>query len=283
MSRNSVFIGWPNRAAGAALSSGSWTGLSNLNNSNYWEVARSATANPANTVIDIDIGSVKSLRAVALAAHNLSASASWRIKLGTTAGSSDIYDSGNQAVWAMSFGADYQWEDQFWWEGYTASDDYGNSPHLACWPLRNWYSARYARIEITDTANPAGYVQIGKLFIGGGVQPAIGVGYDGLSESWTDASELVTSASGDESFLPRRRLRQAQVRFGHLTADVEFQALYELQRRQGLSGEVLFLPEPASIAECQRRGFIGRLAELSPIEYPYYQRRGLALSIKETP
>ena len=37
---------------------------------------------PVNTVINIDIGSVKALRAVALAAHNLSASASWRIKLG---------------------------------------------------------------------------------------------------------------------------------------------------------------------------------------------------------
>ena len=103
MSRNSVFIGWPNRAASATLSAGSWTGLANLNNSNYWEVARSTNASPANTVINIDIGSVKALRAVALAAHNLSANASWCIKLGTSAGASDIYDSGNQAVWAMAF------------------------------------------------------------------------------------------------------------------------------------------------------------------------------------
>jgi len=282
MAKN-VLIGWPNRAPGAVLSGGSWTTLGNLNNSDYWRVARSTNANVGSTIISIDLGAIYPLRAIAFAAHNLSQSSSWRIKLGSTANNNDIYDSGNQAVWAMSFGADYQWEDQFWWEGYTASDDYGNSPHLACWPLPNWYSARYARIEITDTANPAGYVQIGKLFIGGGVQPAIGVGYDGLSESWTDTSDLVTSASGDESFVPKRRLRQAQVRFGHLTADAEFQALYELQRRQGLSGEVLFLPEPNNIAECQRRGFIGRLAELSPIEYPYYQRRRLALNIKETP
>lgn len=282
MAKN-VLIGWPNRAPGAVLSGGSWTTLGNLNNSDYWRVARSTNANVGSTIISIDLGAIYPLRAIAFAAHNLSQSSSWRVKLGSTANSNDIYDSGNQGVWAMSFGADYQWEDQFWWEGYTASDDYGNSPHLACWPLPNWYSARYARIEIADTANPAGYVQIGKLFIGGGVQPAIGVGYDGLSESWTDASDLVTSASGDESFVPKRRLRQAQVRFGHITAGAEFQALYEMQRRQGLSGEVLFLPEPNNIAECQRRGFIGRLAELSPIEYPYYQRRGLALNIKEAP
>ena len=68
----SVFIGWPNRAVSATLSSGSWTGLSNLNNSNYWEVARSTNVKPVNTVINIDIGSVKALRAVTLAAHNLS-------------------------------------------------------------------------------------------------------------------------------------------------------------------------------------------------------------------
>ena len=282
MAKN-VLIGWPNRTPGAVLSGGSWTTLGNLNNSDYWRVARTTDASTSSTVINIDLGSIHALRSIALGAHNLSQTASWRIKIGSTAGASDIYDSGDQSAWALAFSAEYSWEDQFWWEGYTSSDDYKGSPHLVCWPLPNWYSARYARIEITDTANPAGYVQIGKLFIGGGVQPDIGVGYDGLSESWTDASDLVTSASGDESFVAKRRLRQAQVRFGHLTAGAEFQALYEMQRRQGLSGEVLFLPEPNNIAECQRRGFIGRLSELSAIEYPYYQRRGLALHIKETP
>lgn len=211
MAKN-VLIGWPNRAPGAVLSGGSWTTLGNLNNSDYWRVARSTDAGTSSTVINIDLGSIHALRAIALGAHNLSETASWRIKIGSTAGASDIYDSGDQSAWALAFDADYQWEDQFWWEGYTSSDDYGNSPHLVCWPLPNWYSARYARIEITDTANPAGYVQIGKLFIGGGVQPDIGVGYDGLSESWTDASDLVTSASGDESFVPKRRLRQAQIK-----------------------------------------------------------------------
>lgn len=283
MSRNSVLIGWPNRAAGATLSSGSWTGLSNLNNSNYWEVARSANAGPDNTVIDIDIGSVKALRAIALAAHNLSASASWRIKLGTTAGASDIYDSGNQAVWAMAFDTEsFVWEDQFWWEGYTAGDDYQGSPHLACWPLPNWYSARYARIEISDSSNPAGFVQIGRLFIGGGFQPELGCGYGKLSERWLDGSEVVASAAGDDLFVQRRRLREARFGLDHLTAGAEFQAVFEMQRRQGISGEVLFLPEPDSVAECQRRGFIGRMTELSPIEYPYYRHRGAGFVIKET-
>lgn len=283
MALNSILIGWPNRALSATLSGGSWTTLANLNNSDYWRIARSTNASTSSTVINIDIGSIQALRAIALAAHNLSASASWRIKLGSTAGGNDIYDSGNQAVWAMAFDAEYSWEDQFWWEGYTGSDDYTGSPHLACWPLPNWYSARYARIEITDTDNAAGYVQIGKLFVGGGFQPALGAGYGGLSESWIDSSEMITSAAGDESFISRRRLRQAQFQLDHLTASAEFQSLYEMQRRQGLSGEVLFLPEPTSIAECQRRGFIGRLSELSAIEHPYYRHRSLALRIKETP
>jgi len=68
-----------------------------------------------------------------------------------------------------------------------------------------------------------------------------------------------------------------------LTAGAEFQAVFEMQRRQGISGEVLFLPEPASVAECQRRGFIGRMTELSAIEYPYYRHRGAGFAIKETP
>ena len=76
-----------------------------------------------------------------------------------------------------------------------------------------------------------------------------------------DNSEVVASAAGDELFVQRRRLRDP-LRLDHLTAGAEFQAVFEMQRRR-ISGEVLFLPEPASIAECQRRGFISRMTELS--------------------
>lgn len=279
-----ILIGWPNRGRTATLSGGSWTGLANLNNSNYWQVARSSNAAAVNTKIAIDVGALYALRVVALGAHNLSASATWRIKLGTTAGAADVYDSGNQAVWAMAFDIEsFVWEDQFWWEGYTASDDYQGSPYLACWPLPNWYSARYVTIEITDTSNPAGYVEIGKLFVGGGFQPTLNASYGQLSESWLDESDLVRSAGMDDLFVQRRRRRQVKFGLNHLSAGAEFQALYELQRRQGVSGEVLFVPDPSSIAECQRRGFIGRLTELSPIEYPYYNHRSIGISIKETP
>ena len=116
MAKN-VLIGWPNRAPGAVLSGGSWTTLGNLNNSDYWRVARSTDAGTSSTVINIDLGSIHALRAIALGAHNLSETASWRIKIGSTAGASDIYDSGDQSAWALAFDADYQWEDQFWWEG----------------------------------------------------------------------------------------------------------------------------------------------------------------------
>ena len=282
MAKN-VLIGWPNRAPGAVLSGGSWTTLGNLNNSDYWRVARSTSTSTSNTAINIDIGRATDLRVVALAAHNLSLSATWRIKLGTTAGSGDVYDSGSVAVWAMTFGGAYSWADQFAWDGAGGADDYTGSPYLACLPLPTQYNARYARVEITDTSNPAGYVQIGKLFIGGGIQPAIGAGYGGLSESWVDGSERIAGFSLEESFLARRRLRQAQCQFQHLDAGYEFRALYEMQRRQGLSGEVLFLPEPTSVAECQRRGFLGRLAELSEIEYPHYRHRSMTVRIKETP
>ena len=77
----------------------------------------------------------------------------------------------------MAFDKGFAREDQFWWEGYTISDDYQGSPHWPAGSSPNWYSARYARIEISDSSNPAGFVQIGRLFIGGG-----------LSLSWVAAT-----------------------------------------------------------------------------------------------
>ena len=57
--------------------------------------------------------------------------------------------------------------------------------------------------------------------------------------------------------------------------------LYEIQRLLGTTGEVLYLPYPDDLGESQRYGYLGRLSELSAIEYPYPKIRSLPLKIEE--
>ena len=44
---------------------------------------------------------------------------------------------------------------------------------------------------------------------------------------------------------------------------------------------LLWVPYPHSQQESQRYGFIGRLSELSAIDYPYYRSRSTGWSITE--
>jgi hypothetical protein len=43
----------------------------------------------------------------------------------------------------------------------------------------------------------------------------------------------------------------------------------------------MYLPNTSNWQDCQRYGFVGRLREMSPIEYPYYKARSIGLAIEE--
>lgn len=281
---HTILIGWPNRAPSAQLSGGAWQSalpLANLTTREPWRVARSVNLLAASTRLDADLGQLRSLRAFALGNHNLSQQARWRIQLGTAPGLADVYDSAWQAVWALSFDGDLlEWESLSFWEGVV--DDpgaYASYPYPALHVLPDWANARYLRVLIDDPANPAGYVQIGQLFAGGGLQPRYSASY-GLQDSWIDKTEVQETESGYAFADPRRRRRRVQFATEHLSL-TEAAVAHELQRRQGLWGEVLWVPYPGNQAESQRYGFIGRMTELSAIEYPYYHTRSQGWAITE--
>lgn len=282
--RNNILIGWPNRAPGSLLSGGAWLPelpLANLAAREPWRVARSLNLLPASTQFDVDLRSIRSLRAFALGNHNLSQQARWRLQLGSAPGLDDVYDSAWQAVWSMTFDGDLlEWESLSFWDGVV--DDpaaYTGYPYPAIHVLPDWANARYLRVCIDDPGNPAGYVQLGQLFAGGGFQPRYSASY-GLKDSWLDPTQVTETESGYAFADPRRRHRRVQFATEHLSI-TEAAIAHELQRRQGVWGEVLWVPYPWDQGEVQRYGFIGRMTELSAIDYPYYNTRSQGWAITE--
>jgi hypothetical protein len=277
----SLIIGYPNRADGATISAGSWEPTlpaANMADAEVPKVARSTDATLASTVFNIDLGSTQLLRAFALANHNLSAAATWRIMLGSTAGASDIYDSGQLAAWTMAFNDIVEWESASWWLG-VAGDEYLRSPYPALFAAPDAYSARHIRIEITDTSNVDGYVQIGRFFAGGAIQPTYGMSW-GLQNRQRDLSTIDRAESGAMWATKRRVLRSTSFELNWLTP-TEASYIHEMQRVVGTTGEVLWLPYPDDLGESQRYGMLGTLSELSPIEHPFFNNRSLALRIEE--
>lgn len=277
-----LLLGWPNRIDVATLSGGSWNASLPLNNLKTRElavVARSANATTGSTQFDIDLGATRSLRALALVNHNLSQAATWKVSLGTSSGGSQVYAGSFQSAWALTFAeGGIEWEANNWW-GAGVGDEYTGHPFIAPFILAASYDARYVRVEISDATNAAGYVQIGRVFVGGGFVPTYNAAY-GLQDSWVDLSSTESADNGALFATVRRRQRRTRFELGYTSLD-EGAILYELARRQGTVYDVLYLPDLADYQVAQRYGYLGRLRELQPLEYPYPRARAIAFEVEE--
>lgn len=278
MSQN-IIIGWPNRVDTATITGGAWTlPVANLKTDDITQVARSTNATEAATQMRLALDAARNIRVVSMVNHNLSATAQWRVTIGTTAGASDIHDSGWIGAWQMTFDDWIEWESATWWVG-AGLDEYLRAPFPVVHMLDDAVTAQHFSIYIRDVTNADGWIQLGRLFVGPAIQPTYNMSY-GLRDGITDLSELARSESGAVWAAPRRRLRDVSFVLDWLT-DAEGAYLHEMQRVLGMTGEVLYYPYPDEPARSQQYGFLGRLMEMSALEYPYHRVRRLPLRIQE--
>jgi hypothetical protein len=277
-----LFLGFKNRLDGATLSGGTWNATlprSNLQTRPLWKVARTATAT-SSLNLDIDFGSAKNVRAIAIMNHNLPSGATWTVYGGTTSGGSQVYNGASLNCWQMTFDSDLiEFTDSNWWDG-TTSNQYVRHPRIVSIVFSQAYSARYWRIAIANATTTETYLQFGRIWIGNGIVPTYNASY-GLSDAWEDLSTVVESDDGATFAYPRRRRRVARFSLDWLTQSSEYAVIHEMQRARGTWDEVLYLPDSADAALNQRSGFLGRMRTLSPIEYPYPSTRSAGFELAE--
>jgi len=284
MTSRNVMFAFPNRADEATLSSGSWETtlpLANLQNRTLGVVARTTSDANASTKLDIDLTVARYILALSLVNHNASLDALIRVRGSTVSNfASNVYDSGWIDVWptVYAFG-DIPWGEINWWDGkYSEEERAGYTQtftHVISATL-----ARYWRVEIDDTANADGYIQIGRLFIGGGWQPSFNM-LSSATLGWETSTEIQLAKSGAEYFQRRTSYRVVQFQLGHMPGDEGMSKAFELMRRAGTDAEVLYLFDPTDTLHALRRQFLGRLRKLSPIEFPYSSATRAGFEIKE--
>lgn len=239
--------------------SGSWEAdlpLTNLKDRRLSLKARSTNDDAASTLFDVDLGVARSVGLIALAGHNISAGATWQITGGTSSGGNQVYDSGPLN---MTFSAA------------TAEDRVGIDFAAVHIPA-SAQSARYWRIAITDTSNADGYVEIGRCIIAGKVVPTVNMApgahmplEDDTIRTITDGSSAVYDAK------PVRRV--ATFMLDHQTESESFGSFWKMQRLLGRSGQVFFCFDTADTTYMHERSFLGVLAELNGLQYPWVDRR----------
>lgn len=281
-----VLLAWNNRADLATLSGGRWSAtlpITNLQSRQVQKVARTASAALVDTIIRADFGTPQGINCIALVVHNLSATAKVRI---TAASNALFTDPEYQSAWIDVWPAGVinahllEWEDDNFWLGTLTEEQRAgyNAPFLHTLPapiyMRHW------QIEIDDVGNPAGYVQVGRLFAAKSWQPQYNMAY-GASLGFEDPSDVVASLGGAEYFDVRGRFRVHRFSLPVLSQDERYTYVHELQRLVGTTGEVLVVPNPADPSTLIQRSFVGRLRSLDAPAQPHFQTFSANFEIKE--
>jgi len=282
---NAVFA-YGNLIDYATLSGGGWVGslpLTNLQDRRLGAVARSNSASPAATQFDIAFSTTHLFRVIGLINHNFSQEAQCRIRFSNDPTfTTSVADSGWQDVWptVYPFGT-LPWGAENWWTGQYSADELGSTTKSLVYILQGSTNAQYVRVEISDPTNADGYVQIGRVFCADGWQPVRNVTYDTSSLAWEDPTGVQEALSGAEYFDPRTKRRIVRCGLDAMTEDEAMGVAFEIQRRMGISGEILFIWDPDDTTHALRRQFLARFRTLSPIQNPGPDRWSTAFEIKE--
>lgn len=256
-----------NLSDAAVLSAGSWEATADIGNvkSQFTAIrARSTDATAASTKFQVDFGAATSIRLIAFARHNLTTSGTYTIKAGTTAGASNLYSSGSTAAWHASIVAAET-------VGYPASltHDIGST-----------ISARYWTIEFFDGSNPAGYVELARLWMGTTWTPTRSFAFgNSLGFEPRDVSE---ESLGGVLFHDRRTPRRVhRLSFKALTADEADGDLLDAMGRLGSAGQLWFVKDTADTARGFKANGLFRFRRIDPITQIFKPLHETAIELEE--
>jgi hypothetical protein len=194
-----------------------------------------------------------------------------------------IFEGGWNDVWPAGVIPQdlLEWEDDNFWLGTLSQEARAGfqSPYILRLP--NVENMRYWRVEISDTSNSDGYVQIGRLFMARGWTPTINYTY-GASLGYQDPTPVETSLSGAEYFDIRSKFRVFTFKLDYISDTDAYSYALELQRLAGISGEVLIIPDGGEdLAQQPLRSFVGRLRQIGSVSQPQPTTYSVNFEVKE--
>lgn len=256
---------------------------------NMLDDTRPVTA-PARCVTPADLESAKfkiawtgskAISIVALLFHTFSLTATYRITVAGADG--DLDNPAYQTAWIAIHPAvyepeDLEFEDDNWWTGQLAEEDIAlyRGHKFITLPLT---TTSAVRVEIDDSANPAGYFDIGWLWVGRTWSTAYNF-ERGRSLAVRSRDVKDEGPSGREFAEKRRPRRLLSVDYTRLTDD-ELYRWIDSAARCGSVEPVLFVPDADDPKSLLREAFPATYATPPAARFTYSRLGQAGMTLQE--
>lgn len=269
-----------NFALTATLSGGTWSAAlprDNLKTDRRFVAAPARQLTPTNlsaSRFDATLSLGRTVDLVAVLFHTLSATARYHLRVAAPGGSFDapIYNSGWRSVYDRIYDSlNLEWDDANWWTGQaTSEEDIGLYARHLWIVLPQPVLAGAIRLVIDDAANPAGYFDLGGLWVTRTWAPRINFerGRAPSIEPRDQSEEAPAGRLFPDERTPRRRLQLTWKRL----SDAEAQRLFDAGMRARTARTVLVLPDVSDPGLMIREAFP---ANFDPPPSPTYRHDGL--------
>lgn len=192
-----------------------------------------------------------------------------------------VYDSGWVSVWPQVYpsGSLPVGHPSYTTGTITAEDAVGYKMGLTVIPSSP-FVARYWSLQIDDSGNSVGYIDLSRLLICGGWRPSRNLSV-GAKLGWETSSERIQSDGDGAQYRVRPRRRVATIELEDLPDDEWLVDPFEIQRKAGISNQVVFVYDTTDTYHMHRRSFLAVLRELSPITLASFQHGNVPVSAIE--
>lgn len=262
--------------ATVSFSGGSWLPalpISNLADPAFAVVARSTNTALASTQFWIDLGLPRLVQVVAIPQCNGSTACQIRVRGCATKDTATVVtDSGWGPLYPIVYPiGTLLWGHPSLWDGLLSAEDAAIFPMPYVQVFAVPQSARYWLVEISDVANPAGYLQLPRIVVAPGWQPSFNLNY-GATLTVEDNSPIQTSQGAAEFFDLRTKRRVVHFSIAYLPQDEALAIAGDLHRRLGVSGQLFFIWNPDNAVHIHRRSFLSRMRTLSALDAAVHGR-----------
>lgn len=238
----------------ASFSGPAWNPLlTNMQDPRVTKVARSADATLANTQFFMSFADPVTVPGIIFVGTNITANAKYRYTAYSDAGFSiQTFTTGLQNAFAPG----------------TVLRD----PDFKGYPLIGLFgqnvTSSYWLVEIQDTANPANYIELGKLFMGSELNLSANadLNFAPNSSFVRDPNTQTQKAlNGTPYFSRHKNIRTWNLVYPTLETDVLWDEVDVLNEASGLDRAIFVIPFPDDTMRIWQQSFLGRLAKIDPL------------------